>query len=146
MSGGVGNILGAVVGLVGNMASLKAQKKAIRAQEKQAALADSRERRKLLRQAQIVQGSATNVAASIGGLGSSGLIGGVSNVTNQAQSQIGYQQTSLQLQKDYNRFMQQSANAQMWGGFGQSLFGSMDFGSVGPTTGGSYGYRMPGTV
>lgn len=132
--------IGAVVGLVGQMASLKAQNKAIKAQEKQAALADARERRKLLRQAQIAQGSATNVAASIGGLGSSGLIGGVQNVTNQAQSQIAYQNTSLQLQKDYNRFMQQAANASMWGTFGQNFIQSLDFGGGG-SGGGSFGFR-----
>ena len=115
MSGGVGALIGGIGSLVTGMGSLSAQKKAMKAQEKQAQLADERERRKLLRQAQIVQGQAVNTAATVGGLGSSGLIGGVSNVTNQAQSEIAYQNTSLGLTKQYNKFMQQAATWNMFG-------------------------------
>lgn len=119
--------IGPIIGGITSLMSLSAQKKAMAAQEKQAQLADQRERRKLLRQAQIVQGQAINTAASVGGLGSSGLIGGVSNVTNQAQSQIGYQNTSLQLSKQYNSAMQ---TAGMYDALG-SVFSNMNLGSVG---------------
>ena len=123
MTAAIGPIIGGITSLMG----MSAQNKAIKAQEKQAALADRRERQKLLRQAQIVQGQAINTAASVGGLGSSGLIGGVSNVTNQAQSQIGFQNTSLQLSKQYNNYMQQ---ANLLGAVG-SAFSNMELGSVG---------------
>jgi hypothetical protein len=113
--------IGAIGSLVTGFMSLSAQKKAMKASERQAAAADRRERNKLLRQAQIAQGQATNVAASVGALGSSGLIGGTSNVTNQAQSQIGYQNTSLQLTKEYNKFRQQAATYNMFG----DIFGSI---------------------
>lgn len=113
--------IGAIGSLVTGFMSLSAQKKATRAQERQAALADQRERRRLLRQSQIVQGQAINTAASVGALGSSGLEGGVSNVTNQAQSQIAFQNQSLDLTKQYNKFRQQAATFNMFG----DIFGSM---------------------
>jgi hypothetical protein len=113
-------VIGAAVSLFTGMQSLSAQKKAAKAAQKQQELADSRERRKLLRQSQIVQGQATNTAASIGGLGSSGLMGGLSNVTNQAQSQIGYQNQSSQLANLQSKYLQQ---ANQWNMFGDVFSG-----------------------
>lgn len=112
-------IIGGAVSLFTGMKALSAQKKAADAAKKQQQLADTRERRRLLRQTQIVQGQAVNTAAVIGGLGSSGLAGGLMNVNNQAQSQIGYQAQSSQLANLQSGYMQQ---ANQWGMFGD-IFG-----------------------
>jgi len=130
MSAAVGPLIGAGVSLFTGLKSASAQKKAIAAQNRQAALADARDRRKLLRSAQIAQGQALNFGANVGGLGSSGLTGGLMNVSNQAQSQIGFQNTSLQLAKQSNQYMQQASNWNMAGDFLGPLFKGLSLGNI----------------
>lgn len=139
MTAAVGPLIGAGVSLFTGLKSASAQKKAQAAQDKQAALADARERRRLLRSTQIAQGQALNFGANVGGLGSSGLVGGIMNVGNQAQSQIGFQNTSLQLAKQSNQYLQQASNWNMAGDFLNPLFRGMSLGNVG-FSGGQFGY------
>lgn len=120
MSAGIVPLLGLGASIFGSLNAAAAQKKALKAQQKQQELADLREKRKLLRQAQIASGSTVNTAAAIGGMGSSGLSGGLASLTNQAQSQIGYQAQSSLLSKQASNYMQ---TAQNWNTF--SDFGAM---------------------
>lgn len=139
MVAAVGPLIGAGISLYTGMKAKKAQDKAIASQEKQQKLADRRERNRLIRQQIITAGQATNMAANIGGLGSSGLTGGLSGLTNQVQSQIGYQAQSSQLAKQATGYMQQAQNWNMAGDFLGPLFGKMSLGNVG-FSGGQFGY------
>ena len=131
MVAAIAPIIGIGVSLFTGMKAASAQKQAVKAQQKQQELADMRERRRLLRSQQIAAGQATNMAASIGGLGGSSLAGGLSGLSNQVQSQLGYQAQSSALAKQASGYMQQAQNWQMAGDFLGPVFNKMDFGSVG---------------
>lgn len=120
-------VIGAAVSLFTGMQSLSAQKKAANAAKKQQELADARERRKLLRQSQIAAGQATNTAASIGGLGSSGLAGGLMGLNNQVASQVGFQNQSSQLANLQSKYMQQASQWNMFGDIFSGFMKSADF-------------------
>jgi hypothetical protein len=128
MTAAIGPLIGAGVSLFTGLKSAAAQKKAVRAQEKQQELADAREKRRLLRQSQIAAGQAVNTAASIGGLGSSGLTGGIMGLQNQVASQVGYQAQSSALAKQASGYMQKAQNWNMAGDILGPLFGKMNFG------------------
>lgn len=130
--------VGAVVGIYGQLKSASAQKKAMREQQKAQELADARERRKLLRATAIQRGTATNVAASIGGLGSTALTGGLSGLQNQAQSQLGFQETTLGINKYITK---QNIAASNWSTFGSlgSAFSGFGSGQQSSTPSSPYG-------
>lgn len=138
----VGTLISAGVSLFTGLKSASLQKKAMRAQEKQQELADARERRRLLRQRQIAAGETVNLAASLGATGSSAVAGGLSGLTNQVQSQMGYQAQSSALAKKASGLYQQASNYQMFGGLVGNLFENMDLGQVG-FSGGKFGFSFP---
>lgn len=142
MTAAVGAIIGAGVSLYTGMKSASLQKKAMKVQQKQQELADARERRRLLRQQQIAAGQAVNVAANVGGLDSSSLAGGLSGLSNQVASQVGYQAQQSALAKQASGLYQQAANYQMFGDFFGSAFSNMDLGTVGFKSG-QFGYSLP---
>lgn len=113
--------VGAVIGLATGMASLSAQKKAQKAAQKQQELADMRERRKLLRAAQIQKGTVTNYAGQVGALGSTAVAGGLSGLTNQVQSQIGYQSQSSQLANLQSKYLMKANTWNMIGDIGMGF-------------------------
>lgn len=77
----------------------KSQEKAMREQQRLQELADARERRKLIRSSAIARGETVNLGATLGALGSSSLMGGLSGLTNQQQAQLGFQQTSMDVSR-----------------------------------------------
>ena len=79
--------------------SAKAQERAQKAQQRAQELADARERRKLLRQSAIARGETLNFGANLGAMGGTALAGGLSGLVNQQQSQLGFQQTTLDISK-----------------------------------------------
>lgn len=119
--------LGAAFSVFSQLKAQKAQKRAMQQQQKAQEVADARERRKLLRSSAIARGQTINTAASIGGLGSSGLTGGLMGLQNQAQSQLGFQQTTLDISKAItnqniaaNKFMTMASFGEALSGFGKS--------------------------
>lgn len=131
MTMAIGPLIGAGVSLYTGMRAASLQKKAIETQEKQQKLADARDRRRLLRAQQIAAGQATNVAANIGGMGSSGLQGGIAGLQNQVASQVGFQAQTSALSRQASSFMQQASNYNMYGDLFGSLFSNMNLGRVG---------------
>lgn len=142
MSVAIAPLIGIGASIFFGMKSLSAQRKAIRAQQKQQELADLREKRRLLRQQQIIAGETVNVAANIGGMGSSSLVAGLSGLTNQVQSQLGYQAQSSALSQQATGFMQQAGRYNMYGDLFGNMFGNMNLGRVG-FTGGAPSYTAP---
>ena len=140
MSAGVGAIIGAGVSLFTGLKSASLQKKAMKTQQKQQELADARERRRLLRQSQIAAGQSVNFAANIGGLGSSGLEGGLMGLSNQVSSQVAYQAQSSALAKQASGLMQQASTYQMYGDLFGPMFGKMNLGTVGYNPGSGFGW------
>jgi argininosuccinate lyase len=90
---------GAIFGVAMQMKAQKANEKAQKAQQRAQELADLRARRRLLRESAQVRGETVNTAANYGAMNSSAIYGGLSGLTNQAQSQLGFQQTTLDLSK-----------------------------------------------
>ena len=118
-------IIGAGVSLFTGMKSLQAQKKAQKAAQQAQETADRREQRKLLRQQAIIGGQVTNVAAQTGGLGSTAVEGGLSGLTNQVQSQVGFQTTTSMLAKQQSKYMAKAAQWNMIGDIGTSFVNAL---------------------
>lgn len=110
----VGAIAGVVFGALSysqQRKSAQAQEKAMRAQQRAQELADARARRQLIRQSAIARGETLNIGASLGAMGGTGLAGGLSGLTNQAQAQLGFQQSTLDISKYITQQNIRAANA-----------------------------------
>lgn len=89
----------AVIGAVSSVSSMQQQKKAGAAQQRQyeaeqrkAEVQNIRSVRQQIREARLAQASMTNVAAQTGGMGGSGLAGGISSVGTQLSGNLNYMQ------------------------------------------------------
>ena len=94
-AGAAGAVAGAAIGssLAGmqqQKQAAKAQERAYQAEQRRAEVQNVRAVRQQIRQARLAQGSMTNVAALTGGVGSSGLAGGISSVGSQLAGNLGY--------------------------------------------------------
>lgn len=140
---------GAVIGIGASLFGMYSQKKAMEEQQKamkeQRRLqraADQRERRQLLRQQAIATGQTVNVAAQIGGLGSTGLTGGLAGLQNQVLSSLGFQQMSSRSVDKQQGFLNKAAQYQTQAGIAQGVASiGGELGSIGS---GLYGTAMQG--
>lgn len=132
---GVTAAIAAVTSVYSTMQQAKAQDRAaaaserqFKASEKKADVQNTRSVRQQIRQARAAQASMTNVAAQTGGVGSSGLAGGMASVSSQTASNIGYMSQIAQANTAYGQagveasFAQ--ADAATWGAIG-SLSGTI---------------------
>lgn len=132
-------IAGLAVSAVGTLASVQEQRKAGRAAQRQyeaegrkAEVQNIRSVRQQIREARLAQASMTNVAAQTGGMGGSGLAGGVSSVGSQLAGNLNYMQ---QIAKENTAIgaaaaegAQAMSNAAVYGSIGQlggTIFSAM---------------------
>lgn len=139
---------GAVIGIGASLFGMYSQKKAMEEQQKamkeQRRLqraADQRERRQLLRSQAIATGQTVNVAAQIGGLGSTGLTGGLSGLQNQVLSSLGFQQMSARSVDKQQGFLNKAAQYQTQAGIAEGV-GALGSGLMGT----SFGQNLAGGI
>jgi len=132
---GITAAIAAVTSVYSTMQQAKAQDRAAAASERQfkaseqkADVQNTRSVRQQIRQARLAQASMTNVAAQTGGVGGSGLAGGMSSLGSQSASNIGYMSQIAQANTAYGQAGVESAYAQAdaatWGAIG-SLSGTI---------------------
>jgi hypothetical protein len=111
--------------------SVQEQKKAraanerqFQAQERKAEVQNVRSVREQIRATRLAQGQMTNVAAQTGGMGGSGLAGGLSSLGSQQAGNISYMQDIAKENTDINTAALQGARAQsnaaIWGTVGSA--------------------------
>jgi multidrug efflux pump subunit AcrA (membrane-fusion protein) len=107
----------------------KQQKKARRAQQRQQQLQFRRSQVQAARQAQIAAAQQRAAAAGLGGLETSGVLGGRAAIGAQLGAGLGFATQMSGLSRDISMFQQKAANAmgraqlgQAVAGFGQQLF------------------------
>lgn len=130
---------GAIIGISASLFSmsqqskaLDAQKRAMKEQKNLQRAADARERRQLLRQQAIARGQTVNVAAQIGGMGGTGLSGGLAGLENQVASSIGFQETTRLSMNRQQRFLDRASQYQTRASIGQGVAGAAgDIASIG---------------
>lgn len=93
-------VLSAVATTVGTVASINQQKKAASAQRQQQQLAAQRSQRQAIREAQLRRAQAQAVAQGAGAIGGSGLAGGLSSLSSQVGSGLGYSTQMSGLSQD----------------------------------------------
>lgn len=111
--------------------SMEEQQKAMKEQRRLQRAADERDRRMLLRQQAIATGQTVNVASQVGGLGGTGLTGGLSGLQNQVLSSLGFQQMSsksIDKQQGFlnkaSQYMTNASIAEGVGSIGSGLMGT----------------------
>ena len=123
-------ITGAVLAVAGTGFSIysqqqaaKQQKRARRAQQKQQELQMRRSQIQATREAQIAAGQQRASAAGLGGLETSGVVGGRAAIGSQLGAGLGFSSQMSGLSRDISMFQQKAANAIGRAGIGQSIAG-----------------------
>jgi len=116
----------AVVGAVTAVKSAQAQKKATEASQKQQELAYNRSQKQAIREAQIRRAQATASTQSMGALTSSGFAGGLSSLSSQVGSTLGYSSQLSGLSKEQSMYQSQAAT---FGAYSNLAFATSDFAS-----------------
>lgn len=116
----------AVVGAVTAVKSAQAQSKAAASAQKQQELSYSRSQKQAIREAQIRRATATASAQSMGALASSGFSGGVSSLSSQVGSTLGYSSQLSGLSKEQAMYQSQAATL---GAMSNLAFAGSDFAS-----------------
>ena len=109
-----------VVGAIGAVQSAAAQRRAVDLQERQQQVATRRSRRQAIRQAQIARANAISAGANLGGLFGSSLQGGVSSLSSQLGSEMGFSTQMSGLSRDISSAQRSAAR---WGAISQLGFG-----------------------
>jgi hypothetical protein len=144
MSGFVTAVVATGVFAYSTVQQVKSQKEAARATERQFAaeqrkseVQNVRSIREQVRATRIQQGQMANVGAQTGGMGGSGLAGGMSSLASQQQGNIGYMSDIAEENTAIGEAGLQAAKAQsnaaIWGTVGQAA-----------TTVGSFGFKRMG--
>jgi hypothetical protein len=128
-AGAVIGIGASLFGMYSQRQAMQEQQRAMREQRRMQRAADERERRQLLRQQAIASGQTVNVASQIGGLGSTGLTGGLSGLQNQVLSTLGFQGMTRRSVERQQGFLNQAAQYQTQAGIAQGIA------SIGPELG-----------
>jgi hypothetical protein len=129
-----------------NERAAEEQRKAYKAEQRRAEIQNVRSIRQQVRAARMAQGQMTNTAALTGGLGGSGLAGGMASVGAQTAGNLGYMQDIAQQNTAISNaqiasagFQAQASKAQsqgaVWGqvaNLGKTVFGDMYKPSVTP--------------
>lgn len=105
-------VIGAVSAVAGTALSYTAQKKAADSAQKQQDLNTRRSNRMAIREAQIKRAQAQNAAALSGAGGGSGIAGGVSSLSSQLGSGLGFSTQMSALSADITKYQ---SKAQLWG-------------------------------
>lgn len=123
-------ITGAVIAVVGTGYSIysqqqaaKQQKKARRAQERQQQLQYRRSQVQSIRQAQIAAAQQRATAGALGGLETSGVLGGRAAIGAQLGAGLGFASEMSGLSRNISMFQQKAANAMGRAAIGQSIAG-----------------------
>ena len=120
-------IVGAVAAGAGAVATNKAakeQRKAAESAQKQQELSYSRSQKQAIREAQIRRAQATASAQSMGALSSSGFAGGVSSLSSQVGSTLGYSTQLSGLSKEQSMYQTRAAN---YGAFADLAFAGSSY-------------------
>lgn len=120
-AGAVIGIGASVFGMYSQKKAMEEQQKAMKEQRRLQRAADERERRQLLRSQAIAAGQTVNVAAQIGGLGGTGLTGGLSGLQNQVLSTLGFQQMSARSVDKMQGFLNNAAQYETQAGIAQGV-------------------------
>jgi hypothetical protein len=136
---------GTVGSLVSQRRAASQQKKSFQAEQRRAEVENIRNVRQQIRQARLVQAGMTNVAAQTGGLGGSGLAGGISSVSSQTAGNLGYMSDIARENTAISNAQIASAramgNAQVFGTIGQ-LSGTIFQGMTGQSVGQAVGTQL----
>ena len=89
----------------------RAAKKASKEEEKARAQASARERRKTIRETRVARGAALNAANQVGAGESSGLSGGLSSLSTQRDSNLGFSINQEEFGKSIARFQTKANKA-----------------------------------
>lgn len=100
----------AVSGAVSASKAAKAQEKAAASAQKQQELSYNRSQKQAIREAQIRRAQATASAQSMGALSSSGFAGGVSSLSSQVGSTLGYSSQLSGLSKEQAMYQSKAAS------------------------------------
>ena len=100
----------AVAGAVATTKAAQAQGRAAASAQKQQELSYSRSQKQAIREAQIRRAQATASAQSMGALSSSGFAGGVSSLSSQVGSTLGYSTQLSGLSKEQSMYQTRAAN------------------------------------
>lgn len=120
-------IVGAVAAGAGAVATNKAakeQRKAAESAQKQQELSYSRSQKQAIREAQIRRAQAAASAQSMGALSSSGFAGGVSSLSSQVGSTLGYSTQLSGLSKEQSMYQTRAAN---YGAFADLAFAGSSY-------------------
>jgi hypothetical protein len=131
MSGFVTAVVATSVYAVGTYKSIQEQKKATAANERQyaaqarkAEVQNVRSVREQIRATRLAQGQMTNIGAQTGGMGGSGLAGGLASLGSQQAGNISFMQDIAKENTAINEAALQGARAQsnaaIWGQIGQA--------------------------
>jgi len=111
--------VGAVASVVGTVQSFQMQKAAGERQAQADAVSTAYSNRQKIREAQIKRAQVSNMGAQTGAVGGSGLGGGLSSLSSQVGSGLGFASQMSALSDQITKYTQQ---AQLWGdiaGLGQ---------------------------
>lgn len=118
-------VIGAVAGVatvVGTVASINAQKKASRAQQRQQDLATRRSQRQAIREAQIRRAQALSSAQGLGAAGGSGILGGTASLTSQVGESLGFSTQMSGLSREISVASSRANTYSAIAGLGSSVF------------------------
>ena len=101
--------IAAVAGAGASIASAVNQQKAAKSAQKQQELSYNRSQKQAIREAQIRRAQATSSAQSMGAMTSSGFAGGVSSLTSQLGSTLGYSSQLSGLSKEQAMYQSRAA-------------------------------------
>ena len=133
-AGAVIGIGASVFGMYSQQKAMEEQQKSMKEQRRLQRAADERERRQLLRSQAIAAGQTVNVAAQIGGMGGTGLTGGLSGLQNQVLSTLGFQQMSARSINKQQGFLNNAAQYQTQASIAEGV-GALGSGLMGTTFG-----------
>ena len=114
----------AVAGAVATSKAAKAQGQAAASAQKQQELAYNRSQKQAIREAQIRRAQATASTQSMGALSSSGFAGGVSSLSSQVGSTLGYSTQLSGLSKEQSMYQTRAAN---YGAFADLAFAGSSY-------------------
>ena len=107
--GEIAMVISAVVGAGAAVVSASNQQKAAKSAQKQQELSYNRSQKQAIREAQIRRAQATSSAQSMGAMTSSGFMGGVSSLTSQLGSTLGYSSQLSGLSKEQAMYQSRAA-------------------------------------
>ena len=119
-------VIGAITKVAGTVMAYSQSRKAGKAAERQQTLSTQRSNRAAIREAQLRRATALNTANQVGAGTSSGIAGGVSSLSSQLGSGLGYSTQMSGLSAEISKYSQR---AQLWGDIAK--LGSMTFDTAG---------------